>query len=169
MKVLDHIYRASGALAAFFMVLIALLTLSQIIGRILNILVPDAGIFAGFCMAASSFLALAYTLRTGGHIRVTLLISRLPERAQRFAEAWCLLFATVSIGFFAWFTVQMTIQSYEFQSLSQGMLGVSLWIPQLGMVIGVVLLEVAFLEECVRFLLGKPATYLEAHTPEVIE
>lgn len=159
MKLLDRIYQASGALAACFMVLIALLTLSQIVGRLFHILVPDAGVFAGFCMAASSFLALAYTLRTGGHIRVSLLISRLPERWHRVAEAWCLLFAAVAMGFFAWFTVDMTIQSYEFNELSQGMLGIPVWIPQLGMVVGVILLEVSFIEELVRLFSGKALTY----------
>jgi TRAP-type C4-dicarboxylate transport system permease small subunit len=159
MRILDRIYRASGALAAIFMVLIAVLTLVQIGSRLLGIQVRDADIFAGFAMAASSFLALAYTLRTGGHIRVNLLVSRLHGRARRIAEGWCLLFATVSIGMFAWFSIELVFQSYEFGDLSTGMIGVPLWIPQIGMALGVVLLEVAFLEECVRFWRGEEPTY----------
>jgi len=169
MQILDRIYRIGGALAAFFLVMIAVLTLAQIGGRLMNIQVRDAGVFAGFAMAASSFLALAYTLRTGGHIRVSLLISRLPARARRIAEGWCLLFATVSIGFFAWFTIQMTLQSYEFNDLSTGMIGVPLWIPQLGMLLGIVLLEIAFIEECVRFLKGKEPSYHETDTSDHTE
>lgn len=159
MQFLDRIYRASGALAAFFLVMIAVLTLLQIGGRLLGIQVRDAGIFAGFAMAASSFLALAHTLRSGGHIRVSLFISRLEGRAQRIVEGWCLLFATVSVGAFAWFCIILAWQSYEFNDLSTGMIGVPLWIPQLGMVIGVVLLEIAFIEECVRFVSGKDPSY----------
>ena len=169
MRVLDWIYRACGVLAAVFLVLIAVLTLMQIGGRILGIQVRDADVFAGFAMAASSFLALAYTLRTGGHIRVSLLISRFPARAQRFAEGWCLLFAAVSVGFFAWFSALMVYQSYEFGDLSQGMIGIPLWIPQVGMALGVLLLEVAFLEECVRFLRGKQPSYHEASAEDHTE
>lgn len=159
MRILDWIYRASGALAAFFLMMIAVLTLAQVAGRLLNIQVRDADIFAGFSMAASSFLALAHTLRSGGHIRVSLLISRLKGRARRMAEGWCLLVATVSIGFFAWFALTMTIQSHEFGDVSTGMIPVPLWIPQLGMMLGIVLLEIAFIEECVRFIKRLPATY----------
>lgn len=169
MRFLDWIYRACGALAAIFLVLIAVLTLFQIGGRLLGIQVRDADVFAGFAMAASSFLALAYTLRTGGHIRVTLLISRLPVRAHRFAEGWCLLFAVVSVGLFAWFSTLMVYQSYEFGDLTQGMIGIPLWIPQVGMAIGVVLLEVAFLEECIRFLRGKQPSYHEASSDDHTE
>lgn len=169
MHLLDRLYRLGGALAAFFMVMIAVLTLVQIGGRLLHIQVRDAGVFAGFAMAASSFLALAYTLRTGGHIRVSLLVSRLRGRARRIMEAWCLVVATVSIGFFAWFTVQMTWQSYQFNDLSTGMIGVPLWIPQLGMVLGILLLEIAFIEECVRFLKGKAPTYHETETSDHTE
>lgn len=169
MQVLDRIYRASGALAAFFLVMIAVLTLLQIGGRLMSIQVRDAGVFAGFAMAASSFLALAYTLRSGGHIRVTLLISRLKGRARRIAEGWCLLFGTVSVGAFAWFSIVLAWQSYQFNDLSTGMIGVPLWIPQLGMVIGVILLEVAFLEECVRFLRGKDPSYHEIATEDHTE
>jgi len=162
MRILDWIYRASGALAAFFLMMIAVLTLAQIVGRMLQIQVRDADIFAGFSMAASSFLALAYTLRSGGHIRVSLLISRLKGRTRRVAEGWCLLVATVSIGFFAWFTFSMTIESYEFEDVSTGMIPVPLWIPQLGMMLGILLLEIAFIEECVRFIRRQPATYQDA-------
>lgn len=168
-RVLDRIYRASGALAAFFMVMIAVLTLSQIGGRLIGVQVRDAGEFAGFAMAASSFLALAYTLRTGGHIRVSLLITRLHGRAQRIAEGWCLLFASLAVGSFAWFSITMVWQSYELGDISTGMIGVPLWIPQLGMAVGVVLLEVAFLEECVRFFRGGEPTYRNVEADDHFE
>lgn len=162
MRVLDRIYRAGQVLAAFFLVMIVVMTLLQVVGRTLGVQVRDADVFAGFAMAASSFLALAYTLRTGGHIRVNLLIARLHGRARRIAEGWCLLFGTVSIGFFAWYSIVLAWQSYEFHDLSMGMIGVPLWIPQLGMVLGVALLEVAFLEECVNFMRGREPSYEEA-------
>lgn len=165
--VLDRIYRLSGALAAFFLVMIVVITLAQIVGRFLDIQIRDADIFAGFSMAASSFLALAYTLRTGGHIRVTLLISCLKGKLHRAAEGFCLVVATVMVGCFAWFAIAMVMQSYEFGDMSTGLVRVPMWIPQLGMVTGAVLLTVAFIEECVRFLQGKEQTYGggdDAHT-----
>ncbi len=47
MRFLDKLYAAGAILAAIFMVIIALLTLSQVIGRIIGVLIPDAGDLAG--------------------------------------------------------------------------------------------------------------------------
>lgn len=64
-RILDQIYRAAGVLAAVFLVLIALFVLAQVVlGRRGGQAVPSADEFAGYCLSASSFLALAYTLRT---------------------------------------------------------------------------------------------------------
>jgi nitrate reductase gamma subunit len=47
--------------------------------------VQPFGIYAGFAMAASAFLGLAPALRSGAHIRVTLLIGFLPPGPRRLA------------------------------------------------------------------------------------
>ena len=90
MRLLDRLYAAGAALAATFLVLIAALTLAQVVGRMIGVLVPDAGDLAGYAMAAATFLALAHTFRSGGHIRVNLLLGRLSPGSRRLAELWCL-------------------------------------------------------------------------------
>jgi len=82
---LDKLYLASGWLAAFFLFMIGLLVLAQVFGRLVDFLIPSADDFARLCLAASSFLALAFTLRRGGHIRVNLLIDRV-EHLYRFDQ-----------------------------------------------------------------------------------
>ena len=76
---LDWLYRASGFAAGVFLVLIAVLVVAQIVGRLGGFQVPAADDFARLAMAASAFLGLAFTQRTGGNIRVTLVIDFLPE------------------------------------------------------------------------------------------
>ena len=83
---LNAVYKGSGLLAGFFLVGIALMSLAQIIGRLLGYTAHSFDEFAGYCMAASSFLGLAWTLRTNEHIRVTLALDRLKGRARRTAE-----------------------------------------------------------------------------------
>jgi hypothetical protein len=83
---LDFLYKACGVLAAIALAGIAVLILAQIVGRFFGLLVPSANEIAGFLMAASSFLALGYAFRSGSHIRVTMLLSRLPVRARRALE-----------------------------------------------------------------------------------
>src|SRR5690606_21936572 len=125
---LNRIYAAGAVLAALCMVAIALLTLAQIMGRLFGVLIVDAGELAGFAMAGSIFFALAHTLRTGGHIRVNLLLARMRPSIRRIFEIWSLGLATTISGMFAVFSVRMVIESYEFHDVSTGMIPVPLWI-----------------------------------------
>src|SRR5918997_2097298 len=90
MRLLDKVYAAGIILAAIFMVLIAGLTLAQVVGRLFGVVIPDAGDIAGYSMAGATFLALAHTFRSGGHIRVNLLLGRLSPGSRRLTELWCL-------------------------------------------------------------------------------
>ena len=56
--------------------------------------VPDTNEMAGFCLAASMFLALGPTLRAGTHVRVTIVLFRLKAGPRRAVEAITLLAAT---------------------------------------------------------------------------
>ena len=162
MRVLNALYAAGAILAAVFMVLIAVLTLIQILGRTLGVLILDAGDFAGYAMAASIFLALAHTFRTGGHIRVNLVLAHSSPRIRRALEIWCLAFVAVIGGLFAAFSVKMTVDSFSFGDVSTGMVPVPLWIPQLSMALGAALLEAAVIEEFVRVLRGEEPRYESA-------
>ncbi len=163
---LNKLYAAGAILAAICMVLIALLTLAQILGRLLGLVVLDAGDFAGYAMAGSIFFALAHTLRTGGHIRVNLLLIRLPQRLKHAAEVWCLGVAIILSGMFAVFSAKMVIDSYTFNDVSTGMVPIPLWIPQLTMPLGATLFLIALLHEFVLVLRGEEPGYITAENAE---
>src|SRR5690606_30720167 len=100
-RILDAIYVCAGILAGVFLVMIGVLVLAQVVARTFGATAPGADQFAGYCLSASSFLALAYTLRHNAHIRVTLVLDRLEAGARRILEIWCLLVATAMTTFFA--------------------------------------------------------------------
>lgn len=156
---LDGLYRVSGGLAAMFLAGIAVLILAQIIGRFFDILVPSANDFAGFCLAASSFLALAYTFRGGGHIRVSLVLQRLPAKARRGCEIGSLLIAACLISYFAWQAILLTRDSWKFGDLSDGLIAVPLWIPQTAMAFGLIVLAVALIDTAVAVIRGEIPPY----------
>src|SRR3546814_9328734 len=66
---LDRLYLAAGALAGLCLIAIGILVLLSIVTRLLGIYVAGLTDYAGYAMAASTFLALAYTFSCGGHIR----------------------------------------------------------------------------------------------------
>ena len=153
-RVLNLLYLACGVLAALFLAGIAVLILAQIIGRFVGFLVPSAVEMAGFFMAASTFLALGYSFRAGSHIRVTLLLSRLPSSKRRAADAAGLALGVLLIGYFAWHTVRLAQDSWRFGEVSDGLVGIPLWIPQSGMAFGLAVLALAMLDELVVVLRG---------------
>lgn len=156
---LDWLYRGCGVLAAVGLIAIAVLILAQIIGRLFGFIIPSADDFAGYCMGASTFLAMAYTLRAGGHIRVTMVISHLPKTIAHIMEIFCTGLGTILTGYFAWFMILMVKESYDFKEVSQGHLAIPLWIPQTTLAIGLVVLCLAFLEEFWHALKGNPPSY----------
>ncbi len=84
------LYRFSGYIAAFFLILVAIFILIGIASRIFNFYIRGLAEYSGYCMAASSFLALAYTFGENGHIRITLFLEKAKERTRRALELFCL-------------------------------------------------------------------------------
>lgn len=156
---LDALYKGSGLLAGFFLVGIAAMSLAQVIGRLFGYAAHSFDEFAGYSMAASSFLGLAWTLRTNEHIRVTLAIARLRGGARRAIEIACLALACLMVGYFAWACVDMTWTSWKLDDVSQGLVPVKLWIPQSAMAAGLVVLFVAFVDELVVVVRGGTPAY----------
>lgn len=156
-RLLDSLFDSAGYLAGLFMVGTLVSVLASILGRMHPIFnLPGADAYAGYCMAASAFLALAPTLRRGEHIRVTLLLNHLPRAAQRWLDMACHLVAAALSAALAWYSVRLVLQSHEFHDVSSGLDATPLWIPQIGMALGTSLFVVAFVSDLVLLLQGKP-------------
>lgn len=147
---LDRLYNAAGVLAALFLVGTLVMVIAGVAGRLLNFNVPGTDAYAGYCMAAAGFLALAHTLKRGEHIRVTLILEHLNPGPQRALELWALGVASLLAALFAYYSVRLSWQSWDFHDISTGNDATPLWIPQLTMALGTVVLFIAFVDEFVR-------------------
>jgi TRAP-type C4-dicarboxylate transport system permease small subunit len=150
-RTLDALYLAGGALGALFLVAILVLIVLQMAARWTGQVFPGGTDYAGYCMAASSFLALAYALNHGAHIRVSLMLSAL-GRWRRFGEIWCFGVAAVIATYFARYAIKATWWSNKLGDVSQGQDATPLWIPQLAMSVGTVLLALALWDHLIRIL-----------------
>lgn len=161
---LEPLYRAALWLAGFFMIALLATVILSILGRQFDFYIRGIDSYAGYCMAAASFLALAGTLAKGEHIRVTLVIGRFSGKPRRALELFCLLMAIAVSGSFAFYSVKMAWWSWKFNDISTANDATPLWIPQIGMALGTVIFFIAFLEEFVLVLRGKP---LDAQNAEI--
>jgi TRAP-type C4-dicarboxylate transport system permease small subunit len=154
-RALDGLYDGAAALAALCMLGLLGMVLLSIVSRQLQFNVAGTDSYAGFLMAAAGFLALAHTLKRGEHIRVTLLISALSPRWKRGFEIWALAAATALAVLFAAYSCKLAWQSHAFNDISTGNDATPLWIPQLSMAIGTVILAIAFIDELVLEIVGR--------------
>ena len=159
---LDWLYDAAAYVAAFFLVGTLAMVLLGIVGRLMNWFIPGTDSYAGYCMAASGFLALAHTLKHGEHIRVSLLLEHAGVRARHGLELWALAAATVLSGAFAFYSVRLAVQSWLFSDISTGNDATPLWIPQIAMAVGTVVLFIAFVDEPVGEWRGTRHTAMPA-------
>lgn len=161
-RLLDALYNAAAYLAALSLVGTLVMVLVGIAGRWLQFHLPGTDAYAGYCMAAAGFLALAHTLKRGEHIRVTLVLEHVPPRAIRALELWSLAAATALAALFSFYSVRLAVQSWQFNDISTGNDATPLWIPQLTMAFGTLVLLVAFADELVLEWRGarraRPAT-----------
>ena len=135
-KILKNIYKFSGYIAAMFLILVAVFILIGISSRIFGFYIRGLAEYSGYCMAASSFFALAYTFVEGGHIRITLFLEKITGNKKIYLETWCLIIASFFSGYLAFYFIKMLIISYEFQERSEGADEILIWIPQTSVAIG---------------------------------
>jgi TRAP-type C4-dicarboxylate transport system permease small subunit len=165
-SVLDPFYTGLGVLAALFILATLVVEVVGIAGRELGFSMAGLDAYAGYCLAAGSFLAMPYALRRGDHIRVTLILMRLKKRPRYWMEVLCLVVAALLSAYFAWFSARLVWGSYAYNDVSQNVDATPLWIPQLSMALGLFGLAVAFAEQLVVTLkTGKlaPGTEEAAH------
>ena len=163
LRALDRLYDAAGVLAALAILFICAIVTAQVSLNILARLggpgwsytIPSYADFAGYALASATFLALAHTLRRGGHIRVTLLSARLPAAMRRPVDALVLLIAAALAGFAAWWLWALVAESLHYGDTSPGMVPVPLWLPQVPVASGLTLLTVALLHTLVERWQGR--------------
>ncbi|CCN82941.1 putative TRAP-type C4-dicarboxylate transport system, small permease component [Vibrio nigripulchritudo SFn27] len=159
------LYMLSGYSSGLCIVLMMLIILAQVIGRMFGFIVPSAEDFSGYALAASTFFGLAYAFREGGHIRVTLVIQRLPASVQKYQETAILIFAFLLVTFMSFYCAHMVWESYDFEEVTHGYIPIPLWIPQVPVAIGMIGLNLAVLDNLIIALKGGTPTY-KAHEGE---
>jgi len=158
-RFLDNLYGAALWASALCLASIALLVGAQLAGRLLDgalalvhlprtdFVILSLAEISGYLLAAASFLALAGTLKAGAHIRVTMLLGALGERARHVAEIWAFGFAAAVAAYVTWQLANFAYVSLRFNEVSTGVVRVPLAYPQAVMALGALILTVALVDE----------------------
>lgn len=181
--VLDGLYFASGVVGAGFLIAILTLIVANMVSRWSGNVFAGATEYAGYCMAAASFFALAHALNRGAHIRVSLFLN-LSRAVHFWLDAVATLTAAIIATYFARYAIKTIWFSKLLNDRTQGLDKVPnwlidylsffvapgrygktiadidpgwsftpLWLPQLAMGFGAILLAIALWDNLYRMLI----------------
>ena len=134
--------KLSMAVAAFGVLAMCLLVTGAVVVRYVFdwpvVWVPE---IVGYLMVALVFLALGETMLADRHIKIDLVVGRLPRRVRDALELLTLTLSIGVAGFFAWHGINTMLRSLDYGRRDAfGALNLPLWIPQVALPIGLSIL-----------------------------
>lgn len=152
---LDGLYHAALIAASLSMFALVVMVLLGVLGRQLNFYVPGTDAYAGYLMAGAGFLAMAPAFKRADHIRVSVIMERLSVKNQRYFHYFSFIVGLIISIFIALYALEQVYKSWQYHDLSTGSDATPIFIPQLSMAIGFILLVVAMIDEFILFYNGK--------------
>jgi len=102
-KVIQRLTRFLCYVGMFLLIPMMLLTAGDVIGRgIWARPIPGAVELSSYMLAVFILMGVAYTQQVKGHVRVSMLVSRLPEQAQSILDIITILLSLFIISILAW-------------------------------------------------------------------
>jgi len=142
---------AGASLSSLLIIALVILITVEIVGRsFFDYSTMLADEYSGYFYLALVFLGLAYTFDEGGHIRISIITSRLSRRGQRWAD---ILAATLTLGillFALYYSWNFMVESKEMEMLSEGVSETPLYLTQIPMVVGLALFALSVLAFLIR-------------------
>ncbi|MCA1773733.1 MAG: TRAP transporter small permease [Halomonas sp.] len=173
----DKLYRLGAWGAAGCMIAICALIAFQVFFRLVDALLVMVGFgrlgisitgvseMASYLLVGATFLGLAYTFVHHAHIRVTLLIARLPSAIRVWFEVFGLIVAIALSLLLCYGLIGLARESLAYNDVSSGFLSIPLWIPQTVLATSVALLCLALVEAlmmALRIAAQDPSSFREA-------
>ena len=153
-RIIMAIERLSDVLAKLSALVLGLMTLLILVEIFLwNIFTKTTLIadeYSAYGLAALIFLGAGYTLKEKGHIRITLVLGRLPQRLALVVELLAGSTATIFVGYITWQLMRMTLSAWRYGSTSGTLTGTPLWVPQSLIVVGAAVFTLQMAVETVK-------------------
>ena len=140
---------ARVALAALISMM-ALVTIEVLIRKLFGISTKIAHDFAGFFLVALIFLGAAETLRVGKHLRVSILRDRFSQKIKPAVEKLSYVICIIFVSILLWASITLVVNSYEKGSLTESVVQVPEFIPELIIPVGLFSLILQLLAQFYR-------------------
>lgn len=157
LELIDTLGKWAAAFSVVLVYGIAVLIIAEVFSRwVLGISLSFAWEFSAYFFATAVFCGAAYTMRTGGHVRVALFRGFLSARGQLAMDVLATLVGAAITIFAASAMIQFAWRSFSRGSVSPTIDATPLVIPQGAVAFGLTLLALQMVARLIRLLTGAP-------------
>lgn len=152
-NILDKLNNLIGYASGWMVPLMVVLVAVEVFMRyILHTPPMVADEFSAYLLVALSMMGLAYTWRQGGHVRITILVSRLPVKVASYTRLFTLILTFVFMIGITKSAFDMIVYAREIGLKSDTWLVFPLFWPQLTIFIGFFMLTLILFVEIYKIL-----------------
>lgn len=156
-RLLDPVFKLCAFAASLALFAMLAIMAAEIILRSLSlgtlIIADEAS--AGL-LVATTFLGLSAAIREGSLFRFDGIASRIPAHLADYYERLLYLIALATSSIMFWYLSALVYSTYQRGTISDGMIGYPLWIPQVLMPIGMAMVVFALLEKLISPTTASP-------------
>ena len=149
---IEKISKIGAYISATFMLLIVAIISTEIFLRSIfnkSLLISDE--YSAYFMVASIFFGLAYTLREGKHIKITIITSRIKNKTVSLILDIVVYLIAFGISTFAcYFAFLMVNETRTLDMRADSIAETPLWIPEISVFLGFLLLSLQLLAMILR-------------------
>ena len=154
-RVIESIANIGGYFSGWLVPLMMVLVLVEVFMRyVLNQPLMLADEFSAYLLVALTFLGAAYTWKERGHVRITVLISRLPQKVSSWVRLTALILSLVFIIMLVQAGYHFTAFSFRFNIYSATWLHTPQHAPRLTLLIGFILLALMLIVETAKAIVN---------------
>ncbi|MBT3179162.1 TRAP transporter small permease subunit [Desulfobacula sp.] len=136
-KLSDKLSDVMAKISAVILGLMSILILVEIfIWNLFEKTTLIADEYSAYGLAAIIFMGAGYCLKEKSHIRITLVLGFLPQKAARVITFFATLITTFFMGYLWWYLFKMVGSAIRYESTSGTLTNTPLWIPQAIMLVG---------------------------------
>ena len=154
---IDACSKLGAYLSSLAMLSIVGLILVEIVLRTLfhtSTLISDE--YSGYMMVATIMMGVSYTFAQGSHIRITIITERLHGRAAQGLDLIVTLVALALCSYALYHSLWMVQDTFSYRILADSLSETPLYIPQVMIPVGFLLLEMQLVAHFLRRLLSLP-------------
>jgi len=157
-RAIAAISRLAAVLSSAILVYVTVHTIAEIALRTLFNRPTNVGVeFAGYGLAAMTYLALSDAMRAGSLVRVNVLLNVMPAGIRRALDAFCVLNALLITIFLAWYVWFDMRRSYVREFQTESIVPLPAWLPPTALLVGLIVFAVDPVLHLVLILRGEAA------------